>query len=181
MESGSLGERDVSISEQELKELVESWVTDVQRRGAELYAVNKGNKMFNLSFEGKHGLRYGVKIDLVVKDVRIQITGPQANCIERNAFLLNAENLCSLANRMCLVGQGQAVVPVNLLTRLLILCHSYQRLVNDYAREYHMQASTNTLLRIESELGRYLTLEEQKRTDNPAREVRRGARTRRSK
>ena len=158
----------MSNSEDLLEALVKSWLTDVQRRGAELYAVNKGNKIFYLSFGGKHRLRFWVKIDLVVKDVRVQVTRPQSNFIERSAFRLNVGNLRSLANRMCLVGEGQAVVSIYLLAELLILCHACRRLVEDYAREYHMQASTNTLLRIESELRQYLTPEEQKRTDNPA-------------
>jgi len=87
--------------ETELEALVDNWLTDVQRRGAELYAVNRGPQIVCLSFEGKGALRYTVKIDYAVKDVRVQITGPRWNFVERNAFLLNAENLRSLSNRMC--------------------------------------------------------------------------------
>jgi hypothetical protein len=165
----------VSISEAALETVVDNWLTDVQRRGAELYAVIRGNKTLYLSFEGKDELRYSVKIDFIVKDVRIQITGPQRSFVERDAFLLKSENLRSLANRMCLVGKGQAVIPIYLLARLSILCHAYQRLVEDFKREYHLGASTNTVAKIESELRRYLTLEEQKRTDNPTLQSRRGA------
>jgi hypothetical protein len=104
--------------EAELEVLVDNWLTDVQRRGAELYAVNRGPQIVCLSFEGKGALRYTVKIDYAVKDVRVQITGPRWIFVERNAFLLNAENLRSLSTRMCLVGEGQAVIPVYLLAQL---------------------------------------------------------------
>ena len=150
-------------------------MTDAQRRGAELYAANRGNKILYLSFEGKAELRFSVKIDFAVKDVTVQITAPRWNFVERNAFLLNAKNLRSLANRMCLLGEGKAVIPVYLLAQLSILCHAYQRLVEDYEREYHIHISTNTVLAIESELRQYLTPEEQKRTDNPSLQWRKGA------
>ena len=165
----------MSDSEPALQAIVESFLTDVHRRGAKLYAMNKGNNMFNLSFEGRHGLRFGVKIDLVAKDVRIQITGPLSNLIERYAFLLNAENLHSLANRMCLVGEGKAIVPVYLLAELLILCHAYERLLEDFGHQIHPGSSENTLQRLETELRQYLTPKEQKRTDNPLLQARRRA------
>jgi hypothetical protein len=165
----------MSNSEPALQAIVESFLTDVHRRGAKLYAMNKGNNMFNLSFEGKRGLRFGVKIDLVAKDVRVQITGPFSNFVERYAFLLNAENLCSLANRMCLVGEGKAIVPVYLLAELSILCHAYQRSLEDYGHQIHWENSENTLQRIETELQQYLTPKEQKRTENPLLQARRRA------
>lgn len=163
----------MSDSEPALQEIVESWLTDVQRRGAKLYASNMGNNMFNLSFEGKHGLRFGVKIDLVAKDVRVQITGPLSNFVERHSFLLSAEDLRSLANRVCLAGEGKAIVPVYLLAKLSILCHAYQRLLEEYGHEFHLGSSENTLQRIETELRQYLTPKEQKRTDNPLLQTRR--------
>jgi hypothetical protein len=157
----------VSNSKTELEVLVDNWLTDAKRRGAVLYAVNRGNKSLYLSFEGKGELRYSVRIDFVARDVRVQITGPEWNFVERKAFLLNAHNLRALANRMCLVGEGQAVVPVYLLAQLSILCQAYRRLIEDFKREYHVDASTNTVVEIESELRRYLTSEEPKRTDRP--------------
>jgi hypothetical protein len=166
----------MSDSEPTLQAIVESWLTDVDRRGAKLYAMNNRNEMFNLSFEGKHGLRFGVKIDIVAKDVRVQITGPLSNFIERYAFLLSAENLRSLANRMCLVGEGKAIVPVYLIAQLSVLCHAYQRLLEDYGHEFHTGSSKNTLQRIETELRQHLTPKEQKRTDNPLLQARRRAR-----
>jgi hypothetical protein len=164
----------VSNSEAELEALVENWLTDAQRRGADLYAVNRVNNILNLSFEGKGELRFSVKIDFAVKGVTVQITGPQWNFVERNAFLLNAKNLGSLANRMCLLAEGQAVIPVYLLAQLSILCHAYQRLVENFEREYHIHISTNTVLAIESELRQYLTPEEQQRTDNPSLQSQKG-------
>jgi len=165
----------VSNSEPELEAYVDNWLADVQRRGAELYAVNRGNKILYFSFEGKDEFRYSVKIDFIVKDVRVQITGPGSNFVERNAFLLRPENLRSLANRMCLVGEGQTVIPVYLLAQLSILCHAYQRLVEDFKRGHHVVVWTNTLQEIESELHQYLTPEEQQRTDNPILRSRRRA------
>jgi hypothetical protein len=165
----------VSNSEAEFEALVDNWLMDAKRRGAELYAVNRGNKILHLSFEGKSELRYSVRIDFTVRDVRVQITGPRLNSVERNAFLLSAENLRWLANRMCPAGEGQAVIPIYLLAQLSILCHAYERLVEDFKREYHIDVSTNTVQKIQSELHQYLTPEEQKRTDNPALQSRRRA------
>jgi hypothetical protein len=68
---------------------------------------------------------------------------------------------------MCLVGEGKAIVPVYLLAVLSILCHAYQRLLEDYGHQNHWGSSENTLQRIEAELRQYLTPKEQKRTDNP--------------
>jgi len=175
IEKTGLRQHAMSDSEPALQAIVESFLTDVHRRGAKLYAMNKGNNMFNLSFEGRHGLRFGVKIDLVAKDVRIQITRPLSNLIERYAFLLNAENLHSLANRMCLVGEGKAIVPVYLLAELLILCHAYERLLEDFGHQIHPGSSENTLQRLETELRQYLTPKEQRRTDNPLLQARRRA------
>jgi hypothetical protein len=46
----------MSESEPALQAIVESWLTDVHRGGAKLYATNKGDDMFNLSFKGRYGL-----------------------------------------------------------------------------------------------------------------------------
>lgn len=46
--------------EAELESLVDNCLTDVQRRGAELYAVNRGCEIVCLSFEGKGALRFSV-------------------------------------------------------------------------------------------------------------------------
>jgi hypothetical protein len=150
-----------------LKTLVENWLTDVQRRGADLYAENRANGVLYLSFQGKDHLRFSLKIDFDVQEITVQINSPGWNSVKREAFLLNAESLRLLAKKICPVREGQAVVSVYLLARLAILCHAYQRLLGDYDREHHISTSTNIVLEIESELRQCLTPEEQQRTDNP--------------
>jgi hypothetical protein len=149
-----------------LKTLVDNWLTDVQRRGAGLYAENRANGVLYLSFQGKDQLRFSLKIDFDVQEVTVQINRSGWNSIKREAFLLNAESLRLLAKRMCPVQEGQAVVSVYLLARLAILCHAYQRLLEDYDPEHHISTSTNIVREIESELRQSLTPEEQQRTDN---------------
>jgi hypothetical protein len=97
----------------------------------------------------------------------VQINSPGWNSVKYEAFLLNAESLRLLAKRICPVQEGQAVISVYLLARLAILCHAYQRLLDDYDREHRIHTSTNTVLEIESELRQSLTPEEQQRTDKP--------------
>ena len=46
-----------------LKALVENWVMDVQRRGAELYAENQSEEVIYFSFEGKDQLRFSLRIE----------------------------------------------------------------------------------------------------------------------
>ncbi len=150
-----------------LKTLVDNWLTDVQRRGADLYAENRGNGVLYLSFQGKDQHQFNVKIDFDVQEMTVQINSPGWNSVKYEAFLLNAESLRLLAKRMCPVQEGQAVISVYLLARLAILCHAYQRLLDDYDREHRIHTSTNTVLEIESELRQSLTPEEQQRTDNP--------------
>ena len=83
----------ISNSETAIEALVDNWLTDVQRRGAELYALNKVNRILYLSFQGKDQLRLSVEIDLDVRDVMVQTTGSERNSVERKVFLLNEENL----------------------------------------------------------------------------------------
>jgi hypothetical protein len=150
-----------------LEALVDNWLTDVQRRGAELYAENRGNGVLYLSFQGKDKLRFGVKIDFDVQEMAVQINSPEWTSVQRETVLLSAESLSSLAKRMCPLPEGQAIISVRLLARLAILCHAYQRLVEDFDREHHIHTSTNTVQQIESELRQSLTPEEQQRTENP--------------
>jgi hypothetical protein len=150
-----------------LKALVDNWLTDVQRRGAELYAENRANEVLYLSFDGKDQLRYSVTIDVEGQEMTVQINSPEVVGTKRESFLLNEESLRLLAKRMCPLPEGQAVISVYLLARLAILCHAYQRLLEEYDREHHMHTSTNTVQEIEAELRQCLTLEEQQRTENP--------------
>ncbi len=150
-----------------LKTLVDNWSTDVQRRGAELYAENRSDEVLYLSFQGKDQSRFSVKIDFDIQEISVQINNPAWDSVKREEFLLNAESLRLLAKRMCPLPEGQAVISLYLLARLAILCQAYQRLIEDYDREHHIRTSTNTVQQIESELRQFLTPEEQQRTDNP--------------
>jgi hypothetical protein len=157
----------MSNSAAALKTLVDNWLTNVQRRGAVLYAENRANEVLYLSFQGKDQLRFSVKIDFDVQEITVQINSPGWNSVKREAFLLNVESLRLLAKRMCPVQEGRAVISVYLLAQLAILCHAYQRLLEDYDREHHIHTSTNTVQEIEAELRQSLTPEEQQRTGNP--------------
>ena len=155
------------IQVRNLEAFVDNWLKDVQRRGMELYALNRGDNVLYVSFERKDRLRFSLEVDFTAENVKMEITGPQWSHIERKSFLPNEENLRSLAKRMCPVGEGQAIIPVHLLVQLSIVCHAYQRFLEDYDREHGIHTTTDTVRKIDSELGKYLTADEQKRTDNP--------------
>ncbi|MBV8968020.1 MAG: hypothetical protein JO331_03035 [Verrucomicrobia bacterium] len=157
----------MSTSLSEMEQFVENWLTDVQRRGAELYSSNRVDQTLYLSFEGKEMQRFAVQIDFLATDVKVEITRPGFSYIERRQFLLSSTNLTRFAKRMCWVQAGQAAVPVYLLAQLSIICHAYRRLLQDYDREHGFQTSTGTIEQIEDDLSRYLTPEERRRTDNP--------------
>ena len=140
-----------------LKALVENWVMDVQRRGAELYAENQSEEVIYFSFEGKDQLRFSLRIDFDLQELSVQINSPELPSTKREDLLLNPENLRVLAKRMCPLPEGKAMISVYLLARLAILCHAYQRLLAEYDREHHMHTSTNTVQEIEAELRQCLT------------------------
>jgi hypothetical protein len=150
-----------------LKTLVDNWLTDVRRRGAELYAENQADESLYFSFEGKDQLRFGVRIDFVAHEITAHINSPALSYTKREIFILNEESLRTLAKQMCPLPEGQAIISVYLLARLAILCHAYQRLLSEYDREHHIHTSTNTIQEIEAELRQCLTPEEQRRTENP--------------
>jgi hypothetical protein len=150
-----------------LKALVDNWMTDVQRRGAELYAENRAEDYLYLSFEGKDQIRYSVKIDFDGQEIKVQIHAPDQSNVTREDFLLTAESLRMLAKRMCPLPEGKAAISIYLLARLTILCHAYQRLIEEHDRELRIHTSTNTVQEIEAELRQSLTPEEQQRTENP--------------
>jgi len=150
-----------------LKTLVENWLTDVRRRGAELYGENQADEMLYLSFEGKDQLRFGVRIDFVAHEITVHINSPALSYTKREIFILNEESLRTVAKQMCPLPEGQAIISVYLLARLAILCHAYQRLLDEYDREHHIHTTTNTVQEIEAELRQCLTPEEQQRTENP--------------
>jgi hypothetical protein len=147
--------------------MVDNWVTDVKRRGADLYASNEGDEVQYFSFEGKDQFRFSLEIDYAPQEISVQITDPKTGGIEYEKLGLTAKNLRSLARLMCSVKEGQAVVPVYLLAQLAVVCHGYQRLVQELDELHHIRTTTESVSEIEADLRHFLTAEEQKRTDNP--------------
>jgi hypothetical protein len=157
----------MSNSDETLRLMVANWLTDVKRRGAELYAANEGDEVQYFSFEGKDHFRFSIEIDYAIQEITVQITDPKTGGIEIEILALIAKNLDSLARLMCSVKEGEAVVPVYLLAQLAVICHGYERLVQELDQLHGIQTTTGSVAGIEADLRRYLTPEEQKRTDNP--------------
>ncbi len=154
-------------SDETFRSMVDNWLTDVKRRGAELYASNEGDQAQYFSFEGKDHFRFSVEIDYAIQEINLQITDPKTGGIELEVLALTAKNLDSLARLMCSVKEGEAVVPVYLLAQLAVICHGYQRLVQELDQLRGIQTTTGSVAEIQADLRRFLTPEEQKRTDNP--------------
>ena len=157
----------MSNSVETLRLMVANWLTDVKRRGAELYAANEGDQVQYFSFEGKDHFRFSIEIDYAIQEITMQITDPKTGGIEIEILALAAKNLDSLARLMCSVKEGEAVVPVYLLAQLAVICHGYERLIQELDQLHGIQTTTGSVAGIESDLRRFLTPEEQKRTDNP--------------
>jgi hypothetical protein len=157
----------MSNSDETLRLMVANWLTDVKRRGAELYAANEGDQVQYFSFEGKDHFRFSIEIDYAIQEITMQITDPKTGGIEIEILALAAKNLDSLARLMCSVKEGEAVVPVYLLAQLAVICHGYERLVQELDQLHGIQTTTGSVAGIEADLRRFLTPEEQKRTDNP--------------
>ena len=157
----------MSNSDETLRLMVDNWLTDVKRRGAELYASNEGDQVQYFSFEGKDDFRFSIEIDYAIQEITVQITDPKTGGIEIEILALTAKNLDSLARLMCSVKGGEAVVPVYLLAQLAVICHGYERLVQELDRLHGIQTTTGSVAEIEADLRRFLTPEEQKRTYNP--------------
>jgi hypothetical protein len=147
--------------------LVENWLTDVKRRGAELYASNEGDEVQYFSFEGREHFRYSIEIDYALQDITLQITDPKKGGVEIERLALTSKNLGALARMMCAVKEGEAVVPVYLLAQLAVICHGYQRLIQELDQVHGIHTTTGSVAEIEGDLRRFLTPDEQKRTDNP--------------
>jgi hypothetical protein len=161
------GAKTMSESEESTRLVVENWLTDVRRRGAELYAMNEGDAVQYFSFEGKEHFRFSVEIDYAVEDITLHITDPKKGGVEIQELALTPKNLEALARMMCSVKEGEAVVPVYLLAQLAVICHGYQRLVQELDQVHGINTSTGSVTDIEADLRRFLTPDEQKRTDNP--------------
>jgi hypothetical protein len=154
-------------SNESFRSIVDNWLTDVKRRGAELYATNEGDEVQYFSFEGKNHFRFSLKIDYALQEIAVQITDPTTGGMEVENLALTAKNLNALARLMCSVKEGEAVVPVYLLAQLAVICHGYQRLVQELDKVHGIETTTGSVSDIETDLRRFLTPEEQKRTDNP--------------
>ena len=152
---------------EKLRAIVENWLIDVQRRGAELYARNQGIDMEYLSFEGRGRVRYNVDLDYMLGEVSLQINDPSTPLVIRERIGFTEDELCSLAKRIAPLREGYACIPVSLLAQLTIVCHAYQRLVADFDKANDIQTSTETVWEIEADLQSFLTPEEKRRTDNP--------------
>jgi hypothetical protein len=147
--------------------IVDNWLTDVKRRGADLYATNEGDGVQYFSFEGKNHFRFSLQIDYALQEIAVQITDPATGGVEVENLALTSKNLDALARLMCSVKEGEAVVPVYLLAQLAVICHGYQRLVQELDKVHGIETTTGSVSEIEADLRRFLTPEEQKRTDNP--------------
>jgi hypothetical protein len=154
-------------SNESFRSIVDNWLTDVKRRGAELYATNEGDEVQYFSFEGKNHFRFSLKIDYALQEIAVQITDPTSGGMEVENLALTGKNLDALARLMCSVKEGEAVVPVYLLAQLAVICHGYQRLVQELDQVHGIETTTGSVSDIETDLRRFLTPEEQKRTDNP--------------
>jgi hypothetical protein len=154
-------------SKESFRLIVDNWLTDVKRRGADLYAANEGDEVQYFSFEGKNHFRFSLEIDYALQEIAVQITDPTTGGMEVENLTLTAKNLDALARLMCSVKEGEAVVPVYLLAQLAVICHGYQRLVQELDQVHGIQTTTGSVTEIEADLRRFLTPEEQKRTNNP--------------
>jgi hypothetical protein len=154
-------------SKESFRSIVDNWLTDVKRRGADLYATNEGDGVQYFSFEGKNHFRFSLEVDYALQEIAVQITDPTTGGMEIENLALTTNNLGALARLMCSVKEGEAVVPVYLLAQLAMICHGYQRLVQDFDKLHGIQTTTGSVKEIEADLRRFLTPDEQKRTDNP--------------
>jgi len=154
-------------SKESFRFIVDNWLTDVKRRGADLYAANEGDEVQYFSFEGKNHFRFSLEIDYALQEIAVQITDPTTGGMEVENLALTAKNLDALARLMCNVKEGEAVVPVYLLAQLAVICHGYQRLVQELDQVHGIETTTGSVTEIEADLRRFLTPEEQKRTNNP--------------
>jgi hypothetical protein len=154
-------------SKESFRFIVDNWLTDVKRRGADLYATNEGDEVQYFSFEGKNHFRFSLEIDYALQEIAVQITDPTTGGMEVENLALTAKNLDALARLMCSVKEGEAVVPVYLLAQLAVICHGYQRLVQELDQVHGIETTTGSVTEIEADLRRFLTPEEQKRTNNP--------------
>jgi len=145
-----------------LRQAVNNWLTDVQRRGAQLYAGNESGDMQYFSFEGRAHACYNVDLDYTLGEIKLQVTDPARPVMTRETVGLTEHNLRALAKRIAPLREGEACIPVSLLTQLTFLCQAYQRLVADFDKARRIHTSTQTVQAILRELNALLTAEEQR-------------------
>jgi hypothetical protein len=144
-----------------LRQAVDAWLTDVQRRGAQLYARNDSGDVQYLSFEGRAHVCYHVDLDYTLGEIKLQIADPARSVTARETIGFTEHNLHALAKRIAPLKEGEACIPVNLLARLSLLCRAYQRLVADFDKARHIHTSTQTVQAIQRDVDALLTVEEQ--------------------
>src|ERR1700731_3270154 len=101
------GSNRMADSKQSLRSIVDNWLTDVRRRGAELYAGNEGGGGQYFSFEGKNHFRFSGEVDYALQEIRVQITDPTTDGTEIENLGLTAKNLGAIARLMCSVKEGE--------------------------------------------------------------------------
>lgn len=138
------------------QKLVDSWLADIQRRGAKLYSVGRTRAVLYLSLQGKARFQYSIQIDLDAQHIVIELQRPEWKWFKRERYFLSVGNLRLLAKRICPLPEGQAVVTVDLLAQLLQLCGAYRHLLPETDRDHHSEFSPKTISKLESELRKYL-------------------------
>lgn len=146
---------------------VDSWLVDIQRRGAKLYEMQQGNDTLYLCCDGKGRFRYSIQIDFNEQQLHVEFDRPEWRFVKREAFLLNTVNLHLLAKRICPLPEGQAVIPVRVLVRLSVICCAYQSLVQKSHQMLPVDTPLNQVAQIQSELRRRLTLQEMQSAYQP--------------
>jgi hypothetical protein len=144
-------------SQTDIQLFVDSWLVDIQRRGAKLCEMKQQNGTLYLSCDGKGRFRYSVKIDFDTQRLHVEFDRPEWRFVKREVFLLNAVNLHLLAKRICPIAEGQAMIPVRLLVQLSIICWAYQSLAQKSNQALPVDSSINQVAHIQSELRRRLT------------------------
>src|SRR5260370_34148730 len=115
-----------------MKTLVENWLMDVQRRGAEIYAENEAEEVLYFSFQGKDQLRYSLRIDFDLQELSVQINSPELPVTKREVLLLNHDNLRVLSKRIWLLPQGNARMSTYSLPCVAIGWHCAQWIPAEY-------------------------------------------------
>jgi hypothetical protein len=78
-------------SKESLRLTVDNWLTDVRRRGAELYATNEGDEVQYFSFEGKDHFRFSLEVDYALQEIAVQITDPKTSGVEFEKLALTTK------------------------------------------------------------------------------------------